>query len=115
MDNPTLKSEQHEPSSLKHNGPHDFGPWTYEKGHYNREEARANSPGSITSKEGWYIATIENAPHAEANARLIAAAPDMLAALQALLAWAETQPTRYAEDLLQIAAHNAIAKATGGK
>jgi hypothetical protein len=50
----------------------------------------------------------------KADARLIAAAPELLEALQALLAWAETKPTRPDEDRLQAAAALAIAKATGG-
>jgi hypothetical protein len=49
----------------------------------------------------------------KADARLIAAAPDLLAALEALTAWAQTVPTDLAEDRLQANARKAIARATG--
>jgi hypothetical protein len=45
--------------------------------------------------------------------RMEVAAPEMLAALKGLLAWAEKQPTTHAEDRLQAAARIAIAEAEG--
>jgi hypothetical protein len=45
--------------------------------------------------------------------RMEVAAPRMLDALKGLLAWAEKQPTTYAEDRLQAAARIAIAEAEG--
>lgn len=52
-------------------------------------------------------------PIKEANARLISAAPDLLEALQGMVAWADDlQRQDPAGDLLK--ARSAIAKATGG-
>lgn len=55
-----------------------------------------------------------------ANARLIAAAPDLLAALRGVMAWwADTLPPRGADDEMPAhlfdAAHAAIARATGAE
>jgi hypothetical protein len=55
--------------------------------------------------------------HSQENAWLIAAAPDLLAALQALLDWGRdyTGPTDpHSPHQLLVKAHNAIAKAKGG-
>lgn len=51
-------------------------------------------------------------PMGEANARLIAAAPDLLAALQSLVAVCENEGFPHLGRILP-AARNAIAKATG--
>jgi hypothetical protein len=66
---------------------------------------------AVTESRTWiYNRDIDTAA---ANARLIAAAPDLLAALEALTAWAQTVPTDLAEDRLQANARAAIARATG--
>lgn len=71
------------------------------------------------TKHNMYNITDQSAPgiNAEANARLIAAAPDLLEALQALLEIAEGEYPReqWAEFYKPILdAQAAIAKATGG-
>lgn len=61
------------------------GPWMFAEGKFNCDP-RSGGIGSITTKEvgPWYVATIENAPGHEANAHLIAAAPDLYEALSLL-------------------------------
>lgn len=81
------------------------GPWMFAEGKFNCDP-RSGGIGSITTKEvgPWYVATIENAPGHEANAHLIAAAPDMYAALEHLWecrdcgteAWADCEGGRAA-------------------
>lgn len=62
---------------------HTSGPWHYESGVFNQEVSQTAASGSIMDADGWYIATIERVGGQEdANARLIAAAPDLLEALQ---------------------------------
>jgi hypothetical protein len=87
---------------------HTPGPW---------EQMPGGSHGSLAvwnKDTALVVATAGGitASNALDNARLIAAAPDLLAALEALTAWAETVPTDYAEDDLQRKARAAIAKAT---
>ena len=86
---------------------HTPGPWTYEGDHTHRQYNIR-----MLSREEKHICTVNNLPPhvlanrdqstAEANARLIAAAPDLLASLQELLA-------------LHIAHHNAIEHAAARK
>jgi hypothetical protein len=67
---------------------HTPGPWRFERGQWNsgKENNEDHSIGSIVGGDrDWYIATLEDAPEQSANARLIAAAPDLLAALKVLL------------------------------
>lgn len=52
-------------------------------------------------------------PHAEANARLIAAAPEMLAVLERVRRWAEGDNINYMGDHPIALVRAAIAKATG--
>lgn len=72
---------------------HTPGPWTYEGGHTHRQfNIRMLGHLIGTRDEAKHICTVNNLPPhvlanrdpvtAEANARLIAAAPDLLAALQ---------------------------------
>jgi len=66
---------------------HTRGPWRYESGVFNQEVSQTAASGSIMSEDDWYIATIERVGGDEiANARLIAAAPDLLEACKGLLA-----------------------------
>jgi len=74
------------------NGGHAPGPWTYEGDHAHRQY----NIRMLGHMIGGHICTVNNLPTdvlanrdpgiAEANARLIAAAPDLLAALEHLLA-----------------------------
>ncbi len=66
---------------------HTPGPWVAEKGHTNRDEMEHGAWGSV-STDAFYLATIWADVDAiegsgEANARLIAAAPDLYAVLKA--------------------------------
>jgi len=56
--------------------------------------------------------TVEAIDAARANAQLIAAAPDMLAAIIEAEWWMAQDPTRYPGTLIKL--RNAIAKAEGG-
>lgn len=67
---------------------HTPGPWRFEPGKWNtpEHEQGGHSRGSIVNIDengdvGYYIARIDNADGEEYNARLIAAAPDLLEAL----------------------------------
>ena len=68
---------------------HTPGPWRVEFGkHYPRAIARENhtdEPGGINSIVRWNGIGFPSSPEARANALLIAAAPDMLAALRGVL------------------------------
>ena len=59
--------------------------------------------------------TASNIEEYEANARLIAAAPDLLDALIRLRHWAEAGQVNYTGDHPVALARTAIAKATGGQ
>jgi hypothetical protein len=101
------------------NTKHTPGPWSFEPASKIGEHWAAGAAHGVTANDnkdrwrGYVTNVLANSPNAEANARLIAAAPELLEALQALLAWAETKPTRLDDDRLQAAAALAIAKATG--
>lgn len=69
-----------------------------------RKIASVNVQNAPKSKKGWLSRQKEN----EANARLIAAAPELLAALQAIMDLNPQLPMGYTEE-----ARAAIAKATG--
>jgi hypothetical protein len=58
---------------------HTPGPWFVAEG-ANHEGDYA--PAGSVRNETWWIAKVEDAPEAEANARLIAAAPELLEALR---------------------------------
>jgi len=73
---------------------HTNGPWRYEHGDFNVGGDNPGGVGSILSDEDWYVARIEDAPEDQANARLIAAAPDMLEALLSLLDQVESSDQR---------------------
>lgn len=90
---------------MQNNTQHTPGPWEV-----SRLQTSEESTQVITS-EGWHLCNVELDPH-EANARLIAAAPDLLAALQKIVSlWDENRydgPVAPMND-----AKLAIAKATG--
>jgi hypothetical protein len=80
---------------------HTQGPWAYAYtriGHTVRQSHDAMSA----------LLVVNVSDNPEADARLIAAAPDLLAALQSLLKWGPATATIYK-------AEAAIAKATGGQ
>ena len=93
---------------------HTPGPWTT----YNPSTAQLYYSLRITSEtDGHDVAALipngKNAERWEANARLIAAAPDLLAALDEMLGDAETMNAPYRNDAICERARAAIAKATG--
>jgi len=85
---------------------HTPGPWSVDDPHQIWAES-AGEYVAITRVEDWETIPREQA---EANARLIATAPDLLEALNELIGWQTTAP----HEAIQ-AAKAAIAKATGGK
>ena len=85
---------------------HTPGPWTIE------------SDGTTVSMGGQCVIVgpaPDSAPIVEqrANAALIAAAPDLLAAATALLTYLDDQPSEYAQDRLTCGLRVAIARAEG--
>ncbi len=94
---------------------HTPGPWTLEKGHAVGSVIAEAGDYSITAPDGvhdWFSADVEMA-----NARLIAAAPELLEALRSLADRWEIlceviKPL--INDEAYVAARAAIAKATGG-
>lgn len=75
------------------------GPWVYKPGALN--VAGEDGVGSITTDEAepWFIAKIEVAPRADANARLISAAPEMYEALKGLHKIVEEIHARWDADM----------------
>ena len=71
---------------------------------------------NTTTPHDYMVAEIpDNSFQAEANARLIAAAPELLAALIALEQFNDHESRPFASVKLYAAARAAIAKATGGQ
>lgn len=67
------------------------------------------------AESGYRIVSVATLPYRDedgANARLIAAAPELLAALETLVSWADNDPERNGYDFVQ-QARAAIAKAKG--
>lgn len=91
------------------------GPWQTEE--YGRSITACRPPGSmvctarVTLAEIWSGGTASCA-EADANARLMAAAPDLLAALQGLLDPATNEDSEWYREA-RAAARAAVAKATG--
>jgi len=98
---------------------HTPGPWSLSDS-FDRVERRVkhgdNPPLVWDIASGINSAHPDYLPRAEqiANARLIAAAPELLAAARLAVAWAEQVPAPYRDWPHVAAARAAIAKATGG-
>ncbi len=95
---------------------HTPGPWSFRHGDFNTEGDNGHGSITATCEFGpWYIAKIETMPGDEANARLIAAAPDMLAALKAMLPENNDDPINRGRPPFGVCeqARDAIAKAEG--
>src|SRR5690606_11039817 len=94
---------------------HTPGPW---KSEYHGKESHAIIGGSANGRDWTIIAEIHDpvgyVPRSErsANARLIAAAPDLLAACKAVLNEIQTN-TEWLDPAVESALEAAIAKATG--
>jgi hypothetical protein len=86
---------------------HTPGPWRIAR--YNHEDEEARLEMDCNHPDGWRWSGWIGV-RTEANARLIAAAPDMLDALKGLLDFIEIEQLRMDADALQIA-RAAIAKA----
>lgn len=94
---------------------HTPGPWRY--GLAQNYQGFFVAPGNATLT----LAAVHNYPaHTEANAKLIAAAPDLLEALKKISNWLACSQIASPEDMAQSfgdmedLADSAIAKATGG-
>ena len=86
--------------------PHTPGPWTA-------------IPDDTGDEREWYVVTEEEGVLAlsvseEADARLIAAAPDLLAALKEMVTWMPSGFAPQSQSRAMKMAHDAIAKAEGG-
>ena len=89
------------------NTQHTPGPWYID----GQNESAAIGYRAIVDNEGFTICN--PSPMGQANARLIAAAPDLLAALEVVREYMNHAADQFSyEDIVQIRA--AIAKATGG-
>ncbi len=89
-------------------GKHTPGPWVYSFESVDPEWA------VVTTVGGAVIANVNADHRQEANARLIAAAPDLLAALKLLESAARILPPNIDPDSPLAQARAAIAKAEGG-
>ena len=91
---------------------HTPGPWTVGDPPYGHTEIEGGDPPYLLAVATRYWGQ----EVAHANARLIAAAPDLLEALQAYDAWADKTPPADKElKALREQMRAAIAKATGGQ
>jgi hypothetical protein len=106
------------------NAQHTKGPWKVEPYKFSKRGSWVSHPASVQAADGHWIANNISVHDfqgsAMANARLIAASPDLLAALQAVLKecafvhkhWGEDDNTK-AANAAETAARAAIARATG--
>lgn len=88
---------------------HTKGPWTWREGFYGLDGEESDIL-THAPYEGMYLSYHRNDYEREANARLIAAAPELLEALESLVLF--TKPTKSNAVALNNA-HNIIAKARG--
>lgn len=87
------------------------GPWGVEdNGHFYDINAVRGTVGNVCSSRSWFDNGEHRGPVAMANAQLIAAAPELLEALEMLVVF--TTPTKRNAAALS-KAHAAIAKALG--
>lgn len=87
------------------------GPWEVEdNGHFYDINAVRGTVGNVCSSRSWFDNGEHRGPVAMANAQLIAAAPELLEALEMLVVF--TTPTKRNAAALS-KAHAAIAKALG--
>ena len=73
-----------------------------------------NPQGWVVQSTGDIVTRLECSNNKEGDARLIAAAPELLAAARLAVAWSEQVPAPYRDWPHVAAARAAIAKATGG-
>jgi hypothetical protein len=104
------------------NTKHTPGPWSFEPAFKIGEHWAAGAAHGVTANDnkdkwrGYVTNVLANSPNAEANARLIAAAPDMLAALlhaQEAVLWYGAEEFEIGGKNLGDVLRAAIAKATG--
>lgn len=107
---------------------HTPGPWAISEGAYGMQTAvswlyddrdRCDS-GEYSGEKCWIDTDKDGAPyfmgpdpHAEANARLIAAAPDLLEAVEYIVNWSDDKG-KWNPETARDLCRAAIAKATGG-
>jgi hypothetical protein len=83
----TAESQQIAEQSAPVVSGHTPTPWEYRAGEYNREDDHGSTLGSIVSVgDEWFIATIEDAPEAQANAAIIVRAVNSLEPNEAKIA-----------------------------
>jgi hypothetical protein len=87
---------------------HTPGPWNYDRSGYSLYVNSGRELVTALSMDGKRLET------SEANARLIAAAPDLLEALKSVIAWLDAPDESAFSDSQLALARAAIAKATGG-
>ena len=87
---------------------HTPGPWNYDRSGYSLYVNSGRELVTALSMDGKRLET------SEANARLIAAAPDLLEALKSVIAWLDASDESAFSDSQLALARAAIAKATGG-
>lgn len=87
---------------------HTPGPWTL-NGFYIEFDAATR----IATASNWRMSGVDAHAEAKANARLIAAAPDLLEVLEQFVAWVDAPSESAFSDSQLAAARAAIAKAKG--
>lgn len=95
---------------------HTPGPWFFDENDSNYMDRRSDDKATIKTgpDDEWHIAAIHGAPGWEANARLIAAAPELLASCEEMLTALldDCQDTQRWADIMQ-GANTVINKAKG--
>jgi hypothetical protein len=87
------------------------GPWVISDADFNNVPKNPNAEFAINSEDGWHVAEILDVTNPEADARLIAAAPELLEACKEFVRKCECGEARSTRSYAQMKA--AISKAEG--
>lgn len=93
---------------------HTPGPWTYDDESVTGSVWSGNAPSGAWPTGVCVASVLGDSAESEANARLIAAAPELLEALEECLEWIRQNGRPPTSELRQ-RVENAIAKARGGE